>query len=175
MQEHRRLVFLLGLGALIAFLHIAAIKFDLYFTFWWFDVLVHFLAGVLVAVFGLYFLRRFTRIHIEGRVFFLAGIILSLSVGALWEFFEYWNGIIFVGPEEYAVDTFSDLFTDFVGGSVGAYYAGVKEHLPTFLSINKRASSGKHGNVFDQGNSLRRGLEGRGAPSAERSGAQPPL
>ena len=113
---------ILGLSALIAALHLLAIELYWYWTYLWFDILVHFLGGFLVALGALwlvfysgYLSHGFLFSKIRACTIALgAGIV----IGILWELFE-----VVTGPpaaSNYALDTSLDMLFD-VLGAYGAY------------------------------------------------------
>lgn len=61
------------------------------------------------------------------REVFVAAVIFAMLAGVWWEFFEFANGI--ANPiGSYALDTFSDLLSDFVGAVVAGVW-GMKKHF----------------------------------------------
>jgi uncharacterized membrane protein YwaF len=96
--------------------HVVATTFFLYWTYPWFDIPMHVLGGVVVA---LGFLTLFSR-YVRGKC--KKGLLLTfavvLTVGILWEIFEFVNRLR--GPElDYAQDTTVDLAMDIIGGFMG--------------------------------------------------------
>ena len=102
-----------ALAALIGYLQVISIERDLYWTIWWMDILLHFLAGFFIVYaalllnFSIYGWRGIEASDLK-KMFF---IILFIGVG--WEIFEYVNKMI--DPENYWQDTFTDLVMDFLG------------------------------------------------------------
>jgi len=112
----RLLLSTLVLAAVIALLQKIALAEFLYWKWWWFDVLMHFLGGVLVGGIGLIasdFLKT-------PRVLTL--IIALLGIGIGWEVFEWMFGL-YDGAWD-PVDTFTDLIMDTLG--VLVVYSGIK-------------------------------------------------
>ena len=101
------------LAAVIGYLQFISIERDLYWTIWWMDVLLHFLAGIFIAYavllvnFSIYGWRGIERGDLK-KMFWT---ILLVGIG--WEIFEYVNKII--DPENYWTDTFIDIAMDFLG------------------------------------------------------------
>ena len=60
-------------------LHVLATRMSFYYIFWWYDSLLHILAGMAVAFFGLIFISRRKPLIIPA---------LATLVGILWEIFE---------------------------------------------------------------------------------------
>lgn len=110
--------------ALIALLHSAAVVLYIYWSVWWFDILMHFLGGAWVGLmalwlFGLPGMRaRFRKLKSP-----LAAVLASaVLVGVVWELFEYATDVTFTA-EGYAADTALDLVMDIVG-ALAAYAYG---------------------------------------------------
>jgi len=122
------------LGLVIGILHLLAINLFLYWDIVWFDVLMHFLGGVWIALLGFWVMAFFT----HQNEFSLKNIVLisltfSLGIGILWEVFEYTAGLTFVAGQDVWLDTFSDLFFDILGGSVAGLFMSQgyrKENTP---------------------------------------------
>lgn len=109
--------FFIGLiftALLIAYLHFLANKYYLYFEFWWFDILMHFLGGVLVSGGALWWLKYEVPIFIRKKISpFLFALVSITFVGMTWEIFEYITGMYYA--VNYSLDTTLDLLTDLVG------------------------------------------------------------
>lgn len=97
----------------VAFVHTAALQFDLYWHFVWLDVLTHFLGGMWVALLALLLFSRI-RSQTLGPI---ATITAAMAVGVGWECFEAAIG----SPREanFVFDTTIDLIVDFFGASAG--------------------------------------------------------
>lgn len=107
----------------IATLHHLALTYFLYWTFDWFDILMHFLGGLTIGLFALY-------------VFFTSGyvkypndhwvVVLSVTVGAVlivglvWELWELFVGFTDVLQDR--GDTILDLIMDTLGALCAYYY-----------------------------------------------------
>ena len=116
----------LGIGVLIlsvgiALLHKAAITHYFYWIYWWFDILMHFLGGLLIGLgaLWLWYFSRWCGVHTikKGKLFWI-GIGSAIIVGVGWEVFELWAGIAIT--EDLYADTALDLVMDTLGGGVGA-------------------------------------------------------
>lgn len=115
--------------AIIAALHISALQFYLYWRFWWFDTLTHFLGGLWVAIFFLwaFFQSGYVSIIKNNRNHnLIVAFLASLSVGIMWEIFEYYFGIAVSDASNYVVDTITDISFDLVGGFAAYCYFVVK-------------------------------------------------
>ncbi len=112
------LIIVLGL------LHFSAEFFYLYWTYWWFDVLMHFLAGLsggLVTYWVLAESRVWDRwVGRRSTDYIMAVFLCVMIVGIAWEIFEYTNGII-QSHERYQFDVINDLILDGLGAIVAAF------------------------------------------------------
>lgn len=115
-----RILAFLSVG--IAFLHITAIVFYLYWIFWWYDMLVHFLGGVFAALLSLWFLffSGYVRAKAAPTVFrvFVMALLSVVLLGVLWEVFERLSGQTW-SVEGYWLDTGVDMVFDVLGGFFG--------------------------------------------------------
>ena len=85
---------------------------------WWLDIVLHFLGGMLVALYILILSYR----QITGWKLFLWGVCAAATIGLLWEFaevilslFESHIGILFDSR-----DIITDLLADFAGAVVAS-------------------------------------------------------
>ncbi|TSC71754.1 MAG: hypothetical protein G01um101448_1100 [Parcubacteria group bacterium Gr01-1014_48] len=100
---------------IIAVLHFVALYFHLYWSLWWFDIVMHFLGGAWVAAFTLWYLSHSLQ-STYGKMKGAGVIVLAtLCVGILWEVYEYFFGISLVGKDAYIVDTTLDIIMDLTG------------------------------------------------------------
>ncbi len=111
-----RIVFLINLAGL-ALMHNLAINFYLYWQYQWFDILMHFWGGVIVAL-GVGMLPSFGFRNISTPPSFIHICIAIAVVGLSWEFFEYSIGIWAQEPG-FVSDTLLDLVMDTVGAVFG--------------------------------------------------------
>lgn len=95
------------LALILTYLHTQAILHFLYWFYDWFDILMHFLGGLAIAVFLIGF-------FVTERRALLIGGFFALVIG--WEIFEYLFGL----PREsaYVLDTIIDLVMDTLGGAL---------------------------------------------------------
>jgi len=92
---------------------------NLHFLYWklpWFDVMMHFLGGVLVAVLTLFVLR--VRGVVDWKRIVVTVLLSLLVVGVAWEVFEYAMGVMDASLDGYVLDTTTDLIMDIFGMSV---------------------------------------------------------
>jgi len=125
--------FILGLLIFILGVHVLASVFHWYWTFPWFDMPMHFLGGLWLAM--VYFWLKVrtnanrTQNNADGKHgSILLTVIGCLSfvalIGVLWEFFEFFCDV-FIAAKGYVEvaqrssgDTMADLFFDLLGGLV---------------------------------------------------------
>jgi len=109
-------ILLLISTSVLGAVHYLALEFYLYWQYVWFDVPMHILGGVVVAL--SLFAARDLGVSIPNAFFRLAPVLLFVMVvGILWEIFEVKAGLYMA--ENYVFDTAVDLCMDFVGGTVG--------------------------------------------------------
>lgn len=123
--------------ALVAFvvgaLHLLAIGFYLYWMWWWFDIIVHFFAGVWVALTAFWFLfiaRLVPRLPLSTGAMVGSLLLVTFFIGISWETFEY-SINVFIVPH-YALDTIVDLIADLVGALAAALFVS-KSHFGAML------------------------------------------
>ncbi|MDO8619845.1 MAG: hypothetical protein Q7R64_00655 [bacterium] len=117
MYRNKLLNFVAFLGVFLTALHTSALVFALYWRWWWFDLLTHFLGGVFVALLLLwfFFFSGYTRVPAPRQsVLFLALVGGTLLIGVGWEAFESVVGLTW-SPEGYWFDTIVDVCMDFIG------------------------------------------------------------
>ena len=129
MLRDKLFISLFVLIALIALLHILAIEYSLYFFLWWFDLLIHFLAGLWVSGLSLwiYFRSGYIKKPVQNmmRAFIVAAtsiVVISVS----WKFYEIIIGVPI--EKDYVQDTVVDLIMDTLGALAGFIYY-VRVHL----------------------------------------------
>jgi hypothetical protein len=113
--------------ACVAVVHTQAISHFLYWKFPWLDIVVHFFAGVVVALFTLWTILRFAGVnHVLWTRFSLYVVLASIIVvGTIWELFEHAVGIS--RGVNFKFDTSLDFLMDILG-SVSATYIVRKWH-----------------------------------------------
>lgn len=109
----------------LAFIHLW------YWRIWWFDLLMHFLGGFLVALVILYFLYGSGRYFYSRKIIIVWAVFISLTIGSIWEIFEIsFDQFLaaqlgFRNPDILSLgwrDTLSDLLFDVFGGILAAIY-----------------------------------------------------
>jgi VanZ family protein len=132
MKKYSLLHLSFWLMALLAGLNLVGIAFYFYWTLWWFDILMHFLAGFSGGLFAIWFVF-YAGLFSKRAPTILEAIFVSLLaiaiVGVVWEIFEYLNGIT-LSTQSYSLDVTYDIIADLVGAIV-AGIVGVKEIFHT--------------------------------------------
>lgn len=115
--------FILIATSALAYLHQYGSSSGLYMTTYYFDVMMHGLAGVIVGyvfswIFGcLAYGKGFTYLSGLRRIFDV--LLLSLLVGIAWEIFEYVFGLLdWSLGETYWSDTMVDILMDVIGATL---------------------------------------------------------
>ncbi len=95
-----------------------AIELHWYWTFWWFDILMHAMGGFIVALGGLIFFISSPLVDrlLLRRSPLFAAVIGSGGMGLLWEAYEAMVGIIDL--PEYLPDSVFDVSAGLAGGLV---------------------------------------------------------
>ncbi len=99
-----------------------------YQRWWWFDIPMHFLGGILIAYSLILVLRKLGKEIIIKDRFFEILIIVGLfsSIAIYWEFYEYAKRMISHGLQNSLADTLLDLLLGLVGGFITATIIKVK-------------------------------------------------
>jgi putative membrane protein len=116
----REFTLLFALVCFIAAFHYIAVEFYLYWHYWWFDIVMHGLGGLWVALIALwlYCFSRFSRksLGVSRHSLFAIAVGSTVLIGVGWEIFEYVSNLTFVLPfENYIGDTLADLAMDLAG------------------------------------------------------------
>jgi hypothetical protein len=126
MNRERHILYTTLLLALaMAVLQYAAITHSFYWTYWWYDVMMHSLTGFIVGFFAYWFLFASGHAFKAGksRAFMLVWIVsIAFAIGFAWEFLEYANGIT-DSHEGYLQDTVNDLILDSCGAALAVLAA----------------------------------------------------
>lgn len=107
---------------LIGFLNFLAMKFYLFWTIFWFDMLMHFLGGFFIGLLAIYLFVKNPKYKNMLFVSFLSIFI----VGILWEVFELYFGMTDINSTDYFSDTGMDFIMDFLGAFVSVIYCDIK-------------------------------------------------
>ncbi len=112
--------------SVLAGAHVLALEFFLYWKFWWFDIVMHFLGGIVIAlgIFTLYDLR----FPLPQRLKALVPVLMcTLIIALAWELFELLAGS--VPLFDYYFDTGLDIVMALIGATVGYRLARTLEKL----------------------------------------------
>ena len=101
---------ILGLSLLMLILQLIALEEFLYWRWWWFDLLMHFLGGVLIGGIAL------VVSDVWKTPKAITFIVLLILIGVGWEVFERFFGLY--KEAGYLLDTFIDLIMDTIGAFV---------------------------------------------------------
>ncbi|PJE74440.1 MAG: hypothetical protein COV01_00165 [Candidatus Taylorbacteria bacterium CG10_big_fil_rev_8_21_14_0_10_41_48] len=114
---------------IIALLHYLALDRAYYWTISWYDIMMHFLGGVWVALFALWIFSSRKISFLPTHISFLQIVSLVICVGIVWELYEIMFGLTFVSDPEYWGDTILDLVMDTIGGICVAFSIRNKSHV----------------------------------------------
>ena len=108
----------------VLIIHLIFSFYEIYNTFSWIDIPMHFLGGLSIAFTSILFLRFFRRkgmLEIKRWfIFFFIVISLVALVAVLWEFYEFLLKYFFnLNTQPSLEDTLLDLFMGLVGGIAG--------------------------------------------------------
>jgi hypothetical protein len=110
--------------AFVGAINYAAIHLYLYWTVWWFDMVVHFSAGVCVGMASVLVYAFYRKMTPSTAQAITTALIGALAIGVLWEFYELVFHITSLSDGmAYATDTSSDILMDLSGGLLGGLYA----------------------------------------------------
>jgi len=115
---------LLVLGVLIV-LHVVGSYYSLYWAISWFDLLVHLVSGLWVALVILWLASILGQVNSlkEYKVkSFLIAFLSAILIGVAWEILENVTQITFTENKGYALNTALDLIFDGVGGILAYSY-----------------------------------------------------
>jgi len=102
--------------------HFVADSFYFYWTYWWSDMVMHFLAGVVggLATYSVLFESGLWRRNSQTALMRVIIVLFCvMTVGVAWEWLEYINGMTYA-PEGYLIDTLSDLVLDGLGALIAS-------------------------------------------------------
>lgn len=101
-------------STMFAATHWVAVEASLYWHYWWFDVVMHFWGGLLIAL-GVFALTTFRRITLKPTISLVLGTALVLVLG--WEYFEWQVGLF--NPDIHLPDAIYDITLGLTGGLLG--------------------------------------------------------
>lgn len=121
----RLLIATTGMIWILMILHFFAMRFHLYWTFSWFDILMHGLGGIVVGLLAGAFFVRFVPIVLEHAVlFFILVLAGTFLLGFLWEALEFILDAYMKLPlhQPSVGDTMIDLVMDTLGGIIAGTF-----------------------------------------------------
>ena len=104
-----------------------------YSYIYWYDSFMHFISGILTAVFAiavLYWFQKYNHKSIVFNIFFM--IAFSLMVASIWEFFEFSSDKLLGGDTQKVLttgvtDTMKDMLVAFLGAILTTVYYGYEK------------------------------------------------
>jgi len=130
MKKHKIPILIIVLGIFISVVHSVSLLNSLYFLFWWLDIIMHFLAGVLISLSVMWIYQKHTNNYVRpsfDHVILLNIFLFALTIGLVWESFELLLGVFFVENSTYVKDTILDFIMNSLGVVVGyIYFLNVK-------------------------------------------------
>ena len=108
---HTRVIIFLILSVLFAATHALAMNLSLYYIFGWFDIVMHFWGGGLIAL-GVNSASTFSRLHFKPTIWIFIGVFICIATA--WEVFEWFAGLY--DPVTYVTDTVKDVIVGLGGG-----------------------------------------------------------
>lgn len=126
---------------------------DFYEKFWWWDVVLHFMSALSFGAMGfllIFMLFEGDRYAAPAWALAMLAFCVGMSIGALWEVFEYGMDQIFgMNMQKSGLDdTMQDIMIDAVGAGFGAFsgylflkgrqFGGLGRVLEQFVEANKR-------------------------------------
>ncbi len=97
-----------------------ALHLHLFFTIAWFDIFMHFLGGLSVG-FGVLALRTRNNPRVSYGQLLFWGILATVAVGLIWEYFELSSGITSWYSAGYIGDNGMDMIMDTTGGLLAVW------------------------------------------------------
>lgn len=116
------LLVVLSAAFLLAFFEYLALQYFLFWKFFWYDIMMHVLGGIVIGTTYAWGARYI--IPIGWRRAFLnlgAAVLFTIAIGVLWEVFEYILGIAGSRFLPYPADTMKDMVNDIIGGTAGYF------------------------------------------------------
>ncbi|MBC8465185.1 MAG: hypothetical protein H8D63_02350 [Parcubacteria group bacterium] len=97
-------------------LHLGALHFAWYWTYWWFDIPMHFLGGAWLGGMAILALRKWAPEKTEKKVIvYTTAIVVALFIGGVWELFEFSLDTFVIMRVNDIADTITDFGMDVAG------------------------------------------------------------
>ena len=126
MHKHSLSLSILIIGGLVAVFHVTALNISLYWVLPWFDIMMHFLGGLLVGTFGAWLYGKFRKESLldDTNYTVLFNVIIFVTiVGLFWETFELFFEVTSTTRSAYVGDTSLDFIMNTIGATAGYFYA----------------------------------------------------
>ncbi|KKR31860.1 MAG: hypothetical protein UT65_C0015G0022 [Parcubacteria group bacterium GW2011_GWF2_39_8b] len=108
----------------VGILNLVGTELYLYWTLWWYDIILHFLSAGVVSLATIVFFRIFLGKRLSGQTLIKYAVFCALVVGIIWEIYELYFEMTYLSDGMiYVTDTVSDLIMDIAGGLLGSIYA----------------------------------------------------
>jgi uncharacterized membrane protein YjdF len=117
MNPNKALYVNLVIAPVLVVLHFIGSAKHFYFTYWWFDIMMHFLGGVIVFLLSSWFYARFLKEDLSLRAFIFA-LVSVLAVGSAWEIYENVIKLTYRAFGSYRFDTIKDVLVDMAGAFI---------------------------------------------------------
>jgi len=124
MNKIKVLLISISSAILLLVLHLWGMESELYVKYWFYDIILHILGGVSIAL-AIYTVADVFNIATLKKFYVL--VSLTFIAGIAWEVFEVYFDItgFHIGTREYNVDTFKDVVND----TIGAIAVGVISYI----------------------------------------------
>ena len=103
------LFFTLVVAGVLAVMQQYALEYYLYWVYWWFDIVMHAIGGLVIGLL----------VYAAGYRTLLKLVMTVILIGLVWEVFEYAIGVM-TYEDDVLFDTILDLIMDTIG-ALGAY------------------------------------------------------
>jgi hypothetical protein len=112
---------IIAVAVVLLILHLLGLSLELYWRIWWYDRVVHIMAGGLTSMVILSFNSVQNRFQSKTALF-VASVAIALLCGVLWEVFELTSGVTMLIDRGYRLDTTLDIVCDGIGGVIAGFY-----------------------------------------------------
>lgn len=126
--------FLVLLIFVIGAAHATALRYHLFYTYWWLDIPMHILGGFWVSLFALWYHVVFRHHEERGRdkrKMLIHALSVTFSIAIGWELFEYAMNAYIVLSRYDMMDTLKDLLMGIIGAIIGAQIFNYNIHKHT--------------------------------------------
>ena len=116
---------------------------NLYNTTWWYDIVMHFISGLVTAVIGLLVLNWFKMYKKSNKLFNALYIIMFvLFIASLWEFLEYGIDVFLNQNMQHVIetgvsDTMQDMLVAFLGSVIISFIDLYSDKIEKLVNILK--------------------------------------